>query len=173
MIEVDLGCVHGIAGPIELRPLSDGDDGFYCRLYTDAACMRWIGAVLDRETAMRSFMAARGGKGPCWRAIVVERASGQPIGLVAIEPVTSGTVEIGVILLRSAWGKGLARAALERVLKVLGQQSQARICMRVQAGNAPMLRLASALRFRFAGKAIPVVAGPADQPGWLLLEAAP
>lgn len=114
-------------GPFEsarlcLRPLRPEDEALYHALYTDPAVMARIGAPLAPASASRQFAEARRRNddpaGVQRRWAVIERRSGAPLGLLALlgDPADPGNVELGVMLLPVAHGRGFARELNDAVL---------------------------------------------------------
>lgn len=102
------------------RPLGPADEAFYCALYSDPAVMALIGVPKSPREALRGFAlacrrnadAASGER----RWVVLERATGAAIGLLALLRDGSGAAELGVMLLPSAQGRGLARELNDAVV---------------------------------------------------------
>jgi RimJ/RimL family protein N-acetyltransferase len=115
---------------LRLRLLRDDDEGdavLYTDLYSNADVMRHIAAPFSRAAAAEAFSricrhnhAARPGH-RTWR--IDERASGTDLGIVALQR-SGEAAEIGVVLRREAWGRGIGRealaAVLERAFRTLG-----------------------------------------------------
>src|SRR5260221_13747987 len=89
---------------LHIRRLVESDEALYCGLYTDAATMRYIGAPLSPERAMRSFRNAL-----TWSNdqptdprlfAMIEKSTQRAIGLCAIQPFDAGTrrAEVGMML---------------------------------------------------------------------------
>lgn len=100
---------------LRLRLLEPGDEALYCALYTDPGVMRHVGPPLSAESARRGFSVARRrnweAEGPERRWVVLDRASGEAVGLLALlrDPRDSGNAELGVMLLPPVHGRGFAR----------------------------------------------------------------
>ncbi|HET7062965.1 MAG TPA: GNAT family N-acetyltransferase [Rudaea sp.] len=100
---------------LRMRTLSESDKALFCRLYTDAESMRFIGRPLSRARALAAFhvtlqsIREKNG-GPCFFAIV-PKAGKRAVGLCAIQPVarTAQRAEIGIMLARE--GQGLRYGA--------------------------------------------------------------
>lgn len=110
-----------------MRTLSECDQALFCRLYTDAESMQFIGRPMSRARALAAFHLTlqsirEEDAGPCFFAIV-PKASRRAVGLCAIQPVarTAQRAEIGIMLAREGRGQsygaeavsGLARIAFE------------------------------------------------------------
>ena len=72
-----------------MRPLGPQDSALYCHLYTDQETMRFIGAPMTPERAVRSFNSALAGmnRDPIERLFltVMEKASQQDIGVCSLQ----------------------------------------------------------------------------------------
>lgn len=105
-----------------VRPLRAGDEALYCALYTHPGVMAHIAEPLAPGAASRQFAAAcRLNLDPACvrqRCAVTERWSGAGVGLLALlgEPADPGNVELGVMLLPTAQGRGYARELNDAVL---------------------------------------------------------
>ena len=105
-----------------LRPLRPEDEALYCALYTDPGVMAHIGAPLTHAAASRQFAEAcrRNGDpaGVQRRWAVIERTSGTRLGLLAVlgDGADPGNVELGVMLLPAAHGRGFARELNDAVI---------------------------------------------------------
>lgn len=98
-----------------LRALGPGDEALYCALYTDPAVMARIGVPLSLPAAQRAFATACR-RNTCPEArerywAVLDRATGEVLGMLALIAGSAdhGDVELGVMLLPAAQGRGLAR----------------------------------------------------------------
>jgi RimJ/RimL family protein N-acetyltransferase len=97
---------------LQVRPLADGDEALYCRLYTDPVVMRFIVAPLSQGDAQRSFdIALRHQLPRPQRWIVREKNSGADIGLLGLIGAGEGP-EIGVVLLADSHGCGYGTEAM-------------------------------------------------------------
>lgn len=105
--------MHAFDTPrLHMRPLAEGDETLYCRLYTDPVLMRHIAMPMSLEAAQRSFRAACRQQSPhVQRWIIVERLAGKHIGLLGLF-VDSDAAEIGVMLFAGWQGKGYAAEAI-------------------------------------------------------------
>lgn len=105
---------------LHARPLGPGDEALYRRLYTDPAVMAQVGAPLSPDAARRGFAVAcrrNAGHGSVeLRWAILDRASGEAVGLLALMPDDSGGAEFGVMLLPGAQGRGLARELNDAVV---------------------------------------------------------
>jgi len=125
---------------LDLRPLGEGDEALYCRLYIDPEVMRHIGAPLSLGAAQRAFRAVtratqRSAPSLCsW--VLSERASSADIGILALigQGDIAGTAEIGTMLVPAAQGRGLAVEAQTVLLDHLFNDPGLRM---VWSRNAP------------------------------------
>jgi RimJ/RimL family protein N-acetyltransferase len=112
------------AGRISLRLLAAGDQDLYCELYTDAATMRFIGAPLSRERALRSFEKAlqlthRGADTMRHLVLaVIEKASRQTIGICSIQQFDERLrcAEAGIILRPAMHARGIGKEAFAALI---------------------------------------------------------
>jgi RimJ/RimL family protein N-acetyltransferase len=100
---------------LRMRTLSECDQALFCRLYTDAESMRFIGRPLSSARALAAFHSTlqsirEDNGGPCFFAIV-PKARRRAVGLCAIQPVvrTAQRAELGIMLARE--GRGLRYGA--------------------------------------------------------------
>lgn len=102
------------------RPLGPGDEALYCALYTDPAVMALVGPALSPGDARRGFAVAcrcNADDGPVGkRWAILDRGTGEAIGLLALVPDGSAGAEFGVMLMPSAQGRGLARELNDAVV---------------------------------------------------------
>jgi ribosomal-protein-alanine N-acetyltransferase len=97
---------------LRMRPLSEGDEGLYCRLYLDPVVMRFIAEPLRIEAAQRSFGIALRQQNPVpQRWIVSRKNSNCDIGLLGLVG-THGSPEIGVMLVGQEHGRGYGTEAM-------------------------------------------------------------
>jgi RimJ/RimL family protein N-acetyltransferase len=90
---------------LTLRPIATCDEELYCRLYSDAETMRFIGPPLTRERALRSFhklieQCARE-NASAMVMTAVEKATGQAVGICSLQNIDVGRrrADGGVMLL--------------------------------------------------------------------------
>jgi ribosomal-protein-alanine N-acetyltransferase len=100
-----------------LRPLDQSDRDVYVQLYTDATVMRYIGVSLKAEVASASFDKAlalqdsQSVLAPRW--VLLDAGIDQKCGLLGLFADHDGrAAEIGLMLLPSAQGRGLAGDAI-------------------------------------------------------------
>jgi RimJ/RimL family protein N-acetyltransferase len=127
---------------LRLRALAPSDERFYCALYTDPGVMRHVGAPLDGEAAKRAFSAvvAQLDARPLrWRYWILEtRDDAADLGLVAWVPDRGdpGSIEVGVLLVGAAEGRGYAAEALAALADAtFADPAQRRLWTRHARGN--------------------------------------
>ncbi len=102
---------------LHLRPLAEGDEALYCRLYTDAGVMRHIAAPLAPEAAQRAFHKVialmRQPAAPMRLWVLTESVTSVDLGFAALirDAQMSDAVETGTMLLAAGQGRGLAAEA--------------------------------------------------------------
>ena len=103
---------------LRMRPLGEGDEELFCRLYTDPETMRFIGPPMTPERAARSFRKALNmlRKQPIeWVfVVVVDKSTGNRLGICGI-PAFSDTaqrLEVGMMLLAEARARGFSEEGL-------------------------------------------------------------
>lgn len=118
----DSGPVNADTGRVSLRLLAAGDSDLYCELYTDAATMRFIGAPLSRDRALRSFekalrMTRRDPAGLVLLA-VIEKATRQTIGICSIQQFDERRrcAEAGIILRPAVHARGIGKEAFAALI---------------------------------------------------------
>jgi [ribosomal protein S5]-alanine N-acetyltransferase len=108
-----------------LQPLRKADYGFLCALYADPEVMRYIGTGVrpyEAASAVLDKMLAVAPPAGYW--VLRGRATGEPLGGAMLMIRRAGSpLEIGFLLARSAWGRGLGtqatRALTEHAFDVL------------------------------------------------------
>ena len=133
---------------LRLRQISEIDQALYCHLYTDDALMQHIAAPMSLEAAQRSFLSACAQQSQDrQRWIIHERNSHQDIGLVALF-ATDDVAEIGVMLIASAHGRGLATEAMAAIVdRAFAEGSIRLLWIRQQASNVPVVGMMQRLGF--------------------------
>lgn len=139
---------------LRLRPLTEADEPFYCRLYTDAAVMTRVGTPLTQEAAQGAFMrvlrqvAATPPRSHNW--MLHAQTADAPLGMMALVPDRDdpASAEVGVLLLPDAQGRGHATEAIaalaDSVFAVPGLQ---RVWTRHASGHAAAVGLMRRLGF--------------------------
>ncbi len=94
-----------------VRPYIDNDRLFFVELLTNPDAMQFTGGPMPREAATELFQrvlkSVRGSEIEAW--IVISRATGRPVGHVALQADgDSGDREIVVVLSVRQWRKGFA-----------------------------------------------------------------
>jgi [ribosomal protein S5]-alanine N-acetyltransferase len=106
---------------LHIRPLAPADETLYAELYSDPETMKYIGAPLTRQRAVRSFRKLLGSAPTPAAGLVltiVERATGAAIGLCSVQNIdlSSSTAEAGIILRAQARSRGYSREGLGAVV---------------------------------------------------------
>lgn len=142
-----------LRGPrLDLRPLTDGDQALYLRLYGDPVAMQHIGAAQDADAAARGFRAALryNAATPPERLfwVIHDRAAMQALGLAGLTLDEPGGGEVGVLLPAGHQGRGVATEAIaalaDHAFAVLQLQ---RLHTRHQPGHALAAGLMAGLGF--------------------------
>ena len=133
---------------LHLRPISNGDQALYCHLYTDDALMQHIATPLSVDAAQRSFLGACAQQSQDrQRWIIQERNSGQNIGLMGLF-ATDDVAEIGVMLVASAHGCGMATEAMGAIVdRAFADGSIRLMWIRQQVSNVPVVGMMKRLGF--------------------------
>ena len=136
---------------LHLRPLGEGDEALYYRLYTDPDLMRHIATPLSPEAAQRGFHAALkqlGGKRMLW--VIITRngsARGAERGILGIVP-EGEAAEVGVMLFAEGQACGFAAEVISAIADVLFQTSEIRrLWARHAVDNRAMSRVMEKLEF--------------------------
>lgn len=103
-----------------LRPLATGDAALYVALYTDAEVMQHVAGPLDAEAARRAFDRVeafnRHGRGSYRTWVVVEKASGRDLGLLALVE-RDRKYEIGALIWPGWHNGGVATEIIRRLME--------------------------------------------------------
>ena len=101
-----------------LSPLLRADYDWLCLLYADPEVMRYIGTgVRDFAAASAVLDRMRAAPPPSGYWAIRDRAGGKPLGGIMLMNRREGSpLEIGFLLGRSAWGRGLATEAVRAVV---------------------------------------------------------
>jgi len=109
--------IRGLRGPrLDMRPLDDGDEELYARLYTSPEVMRRIGPPQDAATAARGFRLALGFNAAAspvrlfW--VIRQRSPAIDMGLLGLTLDDAGGGEVGVVLPGEHQGRGIATEAI-------------------------------------------------------------
>ena len=102
-----------------LAPLTEEDYGWLCELYADPEVMRYIGTgVRTPEVATAVLAKIRAAAPPAGYWTLRDRATGEPVGGAMLMVRREGSpVEIGFLLAKRAWGRGLASEAVQAVVE--------------------------------------------------------
>lgn len=139
-----------------LRAFREADLDAYAQICADPEVVRYVGPPFSRTEAwlhiamMLGHWQLRG----CGMWAVEDRSGGALIGRIGFyEPEGWPGLELGWMLARSHWGRGLAtegaRAALAFALRVLERQH---IISLIRPENAVSIRVAEKLGERFEGR---------------------
>lgn len=132
---------------LNLRPIQPADEAFYCSLYTNPTVMYFVAPALTPDQAQRGFlktldlMQAR--PMACLLLVIVDRTTQRPVGLCGVPQfdADANTLEIGVMLLPDAQGKGYAKQSkiglMQRLFSALPANE---ICIRYQPENSAAAR---------------------------------
>ena len=133
---------------LRLRPISNGDQALYCHLYTDDGTMQHIATPLSVEAAQRSFFSACAQQSQDrQRWLIQESSSHQDIGLVALF-AKDDVAEIGIMLIASAHGRGLATEAMAAIVdRAFIDGSMRLLWIRQQVSNVPVVGMMQRLGF--------------------------
>ena len=105
---------------LRLRPLAPGDEPLFAHLYTDPEVMRRILPPLSPEAALRAFEHARRHNvrllpGHRYWSIE-EKVTATGVGLAALQRA-GDDAELGVMLRREAWRRGISSEAFEPLIE--------------------------------------------------------
>ncbi|WP_213603890.1 GNAT family N-acetyltransferase [Pseudoxanthomonas japonensis] len=103
----------------DLRPLTARDTALYVALYTDAAVMRHVAEPMDAKSASQAFSKVeslnRRGSDDYRTWVIVEKATGQDIGLLALV-AREGIHEIGALIWPEWHNGGVATEIIRRLM---------------------------------------------------------
>jgi RimJ/RimL family protein N-acetyltransferase len=140
---------------VRLRALARGDLALFRALYCDAETMRHVGRPFSQADAAASLratlVASREPPGPFFFTII-ECGNDRAVGLCSIRPTVNPRChELGIMMVRTARGRGLARDAL-RVLIGAAFRTLPITDLSVQyrCANAAMARVCDSLGFSSA-----------------------
>lgn len=140
---------------LRLRPLRVEDAEALHPTLADAELMTWWSSAPHSSVEeTRAYFAARIDRDPVdWRCWAITLAGDDSaIGWVAAgEKRQGGVTEIGYLLAREHWGKGVAREAISAVIDRLFAEGQRRVFADTDPDNAPSLALLERLGFRREG----------------------
>ncbi len=145
--------IAALRGPrLDLRPLADGDQALYVRLYGDPQAMQHIGAAQDAGAAARGFRAALrfNAATPPERLfwVIHDRAAMQELGLIGLTLDEPGGGEVGVLLPAGQQGRGVASEAIATLADhAFGLMRLRRLHTRHEPGHALAAGLMAGLGF--------------------------
>lgn len=147
--------MHAFETPrLQLSRLSEADEELYCELYSDADTMRYIGAPLSLERAVRSFRRtlARSDEQPSGPELfaIVEKSTLQAVGLCGVQPIDTAMrrAEIGILLNPEARRRGYATEGLAALmLHAFSALPIDAVWVQYQSSNAAAERLFTGLGF--------------------------
>lgn len=139
---------------LDLRPCTRHDATLLAELYADGEVSRFIGG--DRLTAPGAARSQAERFAGVWerrghgQSVVVERSTGDVVGRVGLHPWPEwGELELGWVLARRAWHRGLAHEAADAWLEWARRAAVAPYLIAViHPDNAASIRLAERLGFR-------------------------
>src|SRR4051812_24982101 len=101
-----------------ISPLTRADYHWLCALYADPAVMRYIGTgVRDFPTASAVLEKTLTAPPPAGYWTVRDRATGEPLGGIMLMFRREGSpLEIGFLLAKAAWGRGVATEAVRAIV---------------------------------------------------------
>lgn len=136
---------------LQLRPLRIEDAEALYPTLSDAELMTWWSrAPLGSVEEVRSYFARHDDAWRCWAIILAGEDTA--IGWVAAgEKRQGGVTELGYILAREHWGRGIAREAVSAVIDQLFAEGQRRVFADTDPENAASIALLERLGFRREG----------------------
>jgi RimJ/RimL family protein N-acetyltransferase len=106
-----------------LRPLAEGDEALFDRLYTDPETMRFIAPPLSAERALSRFrkiiMRQRKPSIDGRYLVILERETGKPVGICGTShhDAEAQRLEVGMVLVPEGRNRGVAKEALSALMK--------------------------------------------------------
>lgn len=135
--------------PLLLRPIAPSDFATLCNLYTNAQIQQFIAPALTLAAATQrcAAMQAANAKPSAdkYYLTIAEKVTQSVIGIFAVFHLNASTAscEIGLMLVKTAQGRGIARHALVAMLQHLQQHfGIAKIHSLIHQQNLPTIRLA-------------------------------
>jgi RimJ/RimL family protein N-acetyltransferase len=140
-----------------LRPHALADVPFMRALNADPEVVRYTGEPTSLSEAEAAAIVealgrqyAESGTG---RFLVIERASGEPVGWCGLKRQAGGEVDLGYRFVRSRWGRGIATEAARACLVYgFGPLGFDRIVATAACANAASIAVLSRLGFRPTGE---------------------
>jgi [ribosomal protein S5]-alanine N-acetyltransferase len=145
-----------------LLPLTREDYPFLCGLYADAEIMRYIGTgVRTAAVASAALDKMLSPPKPTGYWTLRDRRTQQPLGGIMLMYRREGApLEIGFLLAREAWGRGLATEAVQAVCAHAFEQGVPRLEAFTDARNDASARVLLKCGFRDCG----ITQGPYGTP---------
>ena len=135
-----------------MRPLADGDEALYVRMYCDPLVMQRIGEPQNVETAARGFRAALGFNAATpetrlfW--VIHERTQARDLGLLGLSLDGKNGGEVGVVLPVQHQARGIATEAIAALAEhAFGRMQLQRLHTRHESGHGLAAGLMAALGF--------------------------
>ncbi len=104
-----------------IKPLSIKDEALFCSLYTDKKIMRHIREPLSIESAKKSFSKTllNNGQDNVNTWVIIKKSSHEAIGIQTLVYIKNNpySVEMGIILTRSAQGKLVPEEAISALME--------------------------------------------------------
>ncbi len=116
---------------LDLPHYAEGDFSDYRRMVQNPAVMEYItGHPLSEEVTTKKFakvlrLNSELGKLGVYK--VLDRASGDFVGLAKLTPLENRGIEIGYTFLPEWWGRGFATEIVERLLQLLREETDHRL----------------------------------------------
>ncbi|MBD8618545.1 GNAT family N-acetyltransferase [Sphingomonas sp. CFBP 13728] len=135
---------------LRLRPLVEGDAPALHPMLADAELMAYsadgpLGSVDD----VRTYLAEEAAPGNQRTWAITRTGDDRAIGWVSgSEADGAGVTEIGFILAREAWGRGIAREAVSAVIDRLFAEGRSRVFADADTENTASITLLERLGFR-------------------------
>lgn len=140
---------------LSLRPLAAGDEALFIGLYTDQETMRHIGRPLSLEQAARAFPAIMAGmrRHPpsCIYLAMLDKGARQPLGICGLPRFDAAAIrlEVGLVLIRPARSRGLAREGLAALVdRVFTVAAANEVGAQFSRDNPAARRLVAAVGFK-------------------------
>lgn len=137
-----------------LRSLAEGDEALFHELYTDPETMRFIGTPLSVEQATLKFGKTLGAmrRRPfkCLFLTILEKTSQLPLGICGMPQFDSDAIrqEVGLVLVRQARSKGIAREGLAALVnRIFAMSSVEEVWAQFSAENLAAQQLVVAVGF--------------------------
>lgn len=143
---------------LTLRPLEQADCPAVFGMMSDAETMRfWDWPPFPERAVVEEIVAGqladvRSGNALYWAICLHGRDVGLGVCDLSDIDMHHARAEIGFLFARSAWGKGYATEAMEKIIaQAFGPLGLGRLWARVHAGNESSRRLLARLGFTYEG----------------------